>query len=64
MAVFIAYFANYGIPRSGEVLRAAVATNYENVPFEKSFGTIVGERIADLVVMPTAQASSTIINKN
>jgi uncharacterized membrane protein YbhN (UPF0104 family) len=51
MAVFIAYFANYGIPRSGEVLRAAVATNYEKVPFEKSFGTIVGERIADLVVM-------------
>lgn len=51
MAVFIAYFANYGIPRSGEVLRAAVATNYEQIPFEKSFGTIVGERIADLVVM-------------
>lgn len=51
MAVFIAYFANYGIPRSGEVLRAAVATNYEKVPFEKSFGTIVGERIADLAVM-------------
>lgn len=51
MAVFIAYFANYGIPRSGEFLRAAVATNYEKVPFEKSFGTIVGERIADLAVM-------------
>jgi uncharacterized protein (TIRG00374 family) len=51
MAVFIAYFANYGIPRSGELLRAAVATNYEKVPFEKSFGTIVAERIADLVVM-------------
>ena len=51
MAVFIAYLANYGIPRSGELLRAAVATNYEKVPFEKSFGTIVAERIADLVVM-------------
>lgn len=51
MAVFIAYFANYGIPRSGEVLRAAVATNYEKIPFEKSFGTIVAERIADLAVM-------------
>lgn len=51
MAVFIAYLANYGIPRSGELLRAAVATNYEKVPFEKSFGTIVAERIADLVVV-------------
>ncbi|MEJ6791284.1 MAG: lysylphosphatidylglycerol synthase transmembrane domain-containing protein [Lacinutrix sp.] len=51
MGVFITYLANYGIPRSGEVLRAAVLTNYENVPFEKSFGTIVAERMADLIVM-------------
>ena len=51
MAVFITYLANYGIPRSGEVLRAAVLTNYENVPFEKSFGTIIAERMADLVVI-------------
>lgn len=51
MAVFITYLANYGVPRSGEVLRAAVLTTYEDVPFEKSFGTIVAERIADLIVM-------------
>ena len=51
MAVFITYLANYGIPRSGEVLRAAVLTNYEDVPFEKAFGTIVAERIADLIVV-------------
>lgn len=51
MAVFITYIANYGIPRSGEVLRAVVLTNYEDVPFEKGFGTIVAERIADLIVM-------------
>ncbi|SDB63864.1 hypothetical protein SAMN03097699_2891 [Flavobacteriaceae bacterium MAR_2010_188] len=51
MAVFVAYLSNYGIPRSGEVLRAAVLTNYEGVPFEKSFGTIVAERMADMAVM-------------
>lgn len=51
MAVFITYLANYGIPRSGEVLRAAVLTNYENIPFEKGFGTIVSERLADFVVL-------------
>lgn len=51
MAVFITYLANYGVPRSGEVLRAAVLTNYEDVPFEKGFGTIVAERMADLLVM-------------
>lgn len=51
MAVFITYLTNYGIPRSGEVLRAALLTNYEKVPFEKGFGTIIAERVADLVVM-------------
>lgn len=51
MAVFISYLANYGIPRSGEVLRAAVLTNYENVPFQKSFGTIIAERMADMIIL-------------
>lgn len=51
MAVFIAYLANYGIPRSGEVLRGAVLTNYEGVPFEKAFGTIVAERVVDTCVL-------------
>jgi uncharacterized protein (TIRG00374 family) len=50
MAVMIAYFANLGIPRSGEILRATTLTTYENVPFEKAFGTIVAERIADLLM--------------
>ena len=50
MAVMIAYFANLGIPRSGEVLRATTLTTYENVPFEKAFGTIVAERIADVIM--------------
>lgn len=51
MAVFSAYLVNYTIPRAGEVMRATILTNYENVPFEKGFGTIVSERVADLVVM-------------
>ena len=51
MSIFIAYLANFGIPRSGEILRAAVATNYENIPFEKSFGTIVTERVFDVIMV-------------
>ncbi|TNJ45386.1 flippase-like domain-containing protein [Tamlana fucoidanivorans] len=51
MAVFATYLINYTIPRAGEVARASILTNYENVPFEKGFGTIVAERIADLIVM-------------
>lgn len=51
MAVFATYLINYTVPRAGEVARASVLTNYESVPFEKGFGTIVAERIADLIVM-------------
>ncbi|WP_299119918.1 lysylphosphatidylglycerol synthase transmembrane domain-containing protein [uncultured Tenacibaculum sp.] len=51
MAVLVAYLVNYAVPRAGEVSRAAVMTNYESIPFEKGFGTIVAERIADVVMM-------------
>ena len=51
MAVLIAYLVNYAVPRAGEVSRAAVMTTYEKIPFEKGFGTIVAERIADLIMM-------------
>ena len=51
MSVLIAYLLNLVIPRSGEFARAASVKKYENIPFEKGFGTIVAERIADLVMM-------------
>jgi uncharacterized protein (TIRG00374 family) len=51
MAVLVAYLVNYAVPRAGEVSRAAVMTNYENIPFEKGFGTIIAERIADMLMM-------------
>ena len=51
LAVLIGYFVNLAIPRAGEVSRATVMANYENIPFEKGFGTIVAERIADLIMM-------------
>lgn len=50
MAVIVAYLVNLGIPRAGELSRAAVFAEYENVPFEKGFGTIVAERVADLIM--------------
>ncbi|TYP99966.1 hypothetical protein C7447_101574 [Tenacibaculum adriaticum] len=51
MAVLVAYLVNLTVPRAGEVSRAAVMANYEGIPFEKGFGTIVAERIADLLMM-------------
>lgn len=53
LIILVSYFANLGIPRSGEILRATALTTYEGVPFEKGFGTIVTERVIDLIMLLT-----------
>lgn len=45
------YLMNLTIPRSGEVARATALYGVEKVPVEKSFGTIILERIVDLICM-------------
>lgn len=51
LAVLIGYFSNLGIPRSGELLRATAMDRYENIPFQKGFGTVIAERVIDLVIL-------------
>lgn len=50
-AVLIAYLANCIVPRLGEVVRCSVLKRKENIPFDKTFGTVVSERIIDLTVL-------------
>ena len=50
MAVSAGYFINLGIPRSGELSRALILKKYENIPFDKAFGTIVAERVVDTLI--------------
>ncbi|BCY27978.1 lysylphosphatidylglycerol synthase transmembrane domain-containing protein [Flavobacterium okayamense] len=49
--ISIAYFLNLTIPRSGEISRAAILTQYKEVPFDKGFGTIIAERIVDFIIL-------------
>ena len=51
LAVLVSYIANLGIPRSGEILRASILSNYEKIPFEKLFGTIIAERLVDFIIL-------------
>ncbi|GAB4284753.1 MAG: lysylphosphatidylglycerol synthase transmembrane domain-containing protein [Marinilabiliales bacterium] len=51
LSVMVGYLVNLGIPRMGEVSRAAVIKRYEKIPFSQSFGTIVLERIIDLLIL-------------
>lgn len=50
-ALMTGYFANTFVLRSGEVLRAVALQKTDKIPFEKAFGTIVSERIADLIML-------------
>ena len=45
------YLMNLTIPRSGELARSTALYGVENVPVEKSFGTIILERVVDLICM-------------
>lgn len=51
MAVSVAYLMNIFIPKSGEVSRAIIIQKYEKVPFDKGFGTIISERVVDLLFL-------------
>lgn len=64
LIILVSYFANLGIPRSGEFLRATALTTYENVPFEKGFGTIVTERVIDLMMLLLVIALALFLQTN
>jgi uncharacterized protein (TIRG00374 family) len=49
-AVMVGYFANMAFPRLGEVTRCGILTRYENIPFNKSFGTVITERAIDMIL--------------
>ncbi len=50
-AVFIGYFINYFIPRGGEVSRCAALTKTNNLPLEKGLGSVITERLVDMVML-------------
>lgn len=50
-ALMIGYIMNLLIPRAGEASRAGVLYQTEKVPFTQSFGTIIAERVFDLVML-------------
>jgi uncharacterized membrane protein YbhN (UPF0104 family) len=45
------YLMNLTIPRSGELARSTALYGVEKIPVDKSFGTIILERVVDLICM-------------
>jgi hypothetical protein len=49
--IMFGYMANLGIPRIGEVLRAAMMARYEGIPVDKAIGTVVVDRLVDGITL-------------
>ncbi|MFN5376131.1 MAG: lysylphosphatidylglycerol synthase transmembrane domain-containing protein [Chitinophagaceae bacterium] len=51
LSVLVGYFLNLVFPRLGEVAKCSLLGKYEKMPVDKLIGTIVAERILDLVCL-------------
>lgn len=50
-STMIGYVLNFTIPRSGEIGRPGFLSKKEELPFDKVFGTVVAERIIDVIML-------------
>lgn len=48
-SVVVAYMANLAFPRLGEVMRCTTLRTSDDIPIEKSLGTVVTERLVDVL---------------
>ncbi len=54
LSILVGYFANLGLPRMGEVVRGGLLSRYEKIPVEKVMGTIVVDRVVDVICLGIA----------
>jgi uncharacterized protein (TIRG00374 family) len=50
-AVNTGYLANFAFPRLGEIIRCGSLSKAEKVPVDKLFGTVILERVIDMVIL-------------
>lgn len=50
-AVMIGYLANTAVPRMGELARCGVLSKKEKIPFNTLFGTVISERLFDMITL-------------
>ncbi len=51
LSILVMYLANYAFPRLGEVTRCGILKRYEGVPFTSQLGTVLVERIVDVIFL-------------
>lgn len=51
LAVMVGYLMNLALPRMGEISRCGVLSRYEKISFSKLVGTVVLERLIDVIML-------------
>lgn len=51
LAVMVGYLMNLALPRMGEISRCGVLARYEKISFTKLIGTVVLERLIDVIML-------------
>jgi uncharacterized membrane protein YbhN (UPF0104 family) len=51
MALMVGYLVNLGLPRAGEIVRCSLLYRVRQLPVELSLGTVIGERMLDLLLL-------------
>jgi hypothetical protein len=63
-SLMIGYLVNMTIPRAGEFTRALMLKRSDNIPVAGSFGTIVTERIIDMLILLSIAFGTIFFNKS
>ncbi|MDX5345665.1 MAG: flippase-like domain-containing protein, partial [Hymenobacteraceae bacterium] len=56
-AMMVGYLANLVLPRMGEVIRCSVLKRTDSIPVKVSLGTVITERVIDLIILATLLAA-------
>ena len=62
-SLMIGYLVNMTIPRAGEFTRALMLKRSDNIPVAGSFGTIVTERIIDMLILLSIAFGTVFLNQ-
>jgi uncharacterized membrane protein YbhN (UPF0104 family) len=63
-AMMVGYLANLVLPRMGEVIRCSVLQRSSKVPVQVALGTVVTERIIDVLVLLTVLSATLLLDFN
>jgi uncharacterized membrane protein YbhN (UPF0104 family) len=51
LTIMVGYLVNLALPRAGEFVRPATMAQYEKLPLDKTIGTVVTDRIIDMIML-------------